>query len=151
MEEQIVKTYADMVYRIAWRYVRSPADADDVFSEVFLSFFKKERSFESEEHRKAWLIKVTINCAKDFLRKRGQWEEYNEETASDRQPSHNDEYMDLYAAIERLRPEYREVIKLYYLDDLSIKQIAQILSQNENTVKTHLSRARETLKPLLEG
>ena len=59
--------------------------------------------------------------------------------------------MDLYAAIEKLRPEYREVIKLFYLEGLSVKQIAQILDKNENTVKTHLSRAREYLRPLLES
>lgn len=151
MEEQIVRTYADMIYRIACRYVKNPTDADDVFSEVFLSYFKKERVFESEEHRKAWLIRVTINCAKDLLGKRVQWTEYNEELVGEQTAADKDDYMDLYAAIERLSPEYREVIKLYYLDDLSVKQIAQILDKNENTVKTHLSRAREHLRPLLES
>ena len=57
--------------------------------------------------------------------------------------------MDLHDAIEQLRPEYREVIKLFYLDDLTVKQIAQILDRNENTIKTQLSRAREALKHLL--
>ena len=141
-----------MVYRIACRYVQNPIDADDVFSEVFLAYFKKERTFESEEHRKAWLIRVTINCAKDCVMQRSQWAQIHEETVADEESQDSqdsDTYMDLYAAIERLRPEYREVIKLYYLDDLSVKQIAQILDKNENTVKTHLSRARETLRPLL--
>ena len=62
-----------------------------------------------------------------------------------------DTYMDLYKAIEQLRPEYREVIKLYYLDDLSVKEIAQILNKNENTIKTQLFRARDTLKSVLEA
>ena len=151
MEEQIVRTYADMVYRIAWRYVRSPADADDVFSEVFLSFFKKERSFESEEHRKAWLIRVTINCAKDLLEQRSQLQMIQEETLPDQTAPDATTYMDLHMAIERLRPEYREVIKLYYLDDLSVKEIAEVLNKNENTVKTQLFRARDTLKTILEA
>ena len=154
MEEQIVRTYADMVYRIACRYVQNPIDADDVFSEVFLAYFKKERTFESEEHRKAWLIRVTINCAKDCVMQRSQWAQIHEETVADEE-SHDsqdsDTYMDLYAAIERLRPEYREVIKLYYLDDLSVKQIALILDKNENTIKTQLARAREKLKAYLEA
>ena len=149
MEEQIVRTYADMVYRIAYRYVKNPTDTDDVFSEVFLTYFKKERSFESEEHRKAWLIRVTINCAKDFLKERSQMMQLYEEAVSDRNEVGADAYIDLYAAIEQLRPEYREVIKLHYLDDLPVKQIAQILDRNENTVKTQLSRAREALKALL--
>ena len=146
-----MRTYADMVYRIAYRYVKNPIDTDDVFSEVFLAYFKKERVFESEEHRKAWLIRVTINCAKDFLEQRSQQQQLHEETVADRHESNTDTYMDLHAAIEQLRPEYREVIKLFYLEDLSVKQIAQVLDRNENTVKTQLSRAREMLKIALEA
>jgi RNA polymerase sigma-70 factor (ECF subfamily) len=151
MEEQIVRTYADMVYRIAYRYVKNSIDTDDVFSEVFLAYFKKERTFEGEEHRKAWLIRVTINCAKDLLAQRAQLQQLHEETLSDPTARDADTYMDLYKAIEGLRPEYREVIKLYYLDDLSVKEIAQILNKNENTIKTQLFRARDTLKSVLEA
>lgn len=151
MEEQIVRTYADMVYRIAYRYVKNEIDTDDVFSEVFLAYFKKERTFESEEHRKAWLIRVTINCAKDFLAQRAQSQQLCEETLSDQTARDSDTYLDLYDAIEQLRPEYREIIKLYYLDDLSVKEIAQILNRNENTIKTQLFRARDLLKLALEA
>lgn len=146
-----MRTYADMVYRIACRYVKNSIDADDVFSEVFLAYFKKERTFDSEEHRKAWLIRVTINCAKDLLGQSAQTQQINEEILADQTTRDTDTYMDLHEAIERLRPEYREVIKLYYLDDLPVKQIAQILSINENTIKTRLSRAREALKSMLEA
>ena len=151
MEEQIVRTYADMVYRIAYRYVKNSIDTDDVFSEVFLAYFKKERTFESEEHRKAWLIRVTINCAKDLLAQRAQLQQLHEETLPDQTARDADTYMDLHKAIERLRPEYREVIKLYYLDDLPVKTIAQILNKNENTIKTQLARARDTLRANLEA
>lgn len=146
-----MRTYADMVYRIAYRYVKNSIDTDDVFSDVFLAYFKKERTFESEEHRKAWLIRVTINCAKDFLAQRAQLQQLHEETLPDQSARDIDTYMDLHEAIEQLRPEYREIIKLYYLDDLSVKEIAQILNKNENTIKTHLFRARETLKSVLEA
>lgn len=150
MEEQIVRTYADMVYRIAYRYVKNSIDADDVFSEVFLAYFKKVRVFDSEDHRKAWLIKVTINCAKDLLGQRLQLQQSIEETVADKTVRDADAYMDLHDAIEHLSPKYREVIKLYYLDDLSVREIAQILNKNENTVKTQLARAREILKSVLE-
>ena len=146
-----MRTYADMVYRIAFRYVKNPIDTDDVFSEVFLAYFKKERTFESEEHRKAWLIRVTINCAKDCLAGRSEWQQLHEEVLPDPAEGKTDAYMDLHMAIEQLRPEYQEVIKLHYLEDLSVKQIAQILEKNENTVKTHLARARESLKTILEA
>ena len=151
MEEQIVRMYADMVYRIAYRYVKNSIDTDDVFSEVFLAYFKKERTFESEEHRRAWLIRVTINCAKDLLMQRAQMQQLHEETLPDQTTRDTDTYMDLHNAIEQLRPEYREVIKLYYLDDLSVKDIAQILNKNENTIKTQLSRARDVLRTVLEA
>ena len=151
MEEQIVRTYADMVYRIAYRYVNNSIDADDVFSEAFLAYFKKERTFESEEHRKAWLIRVTINCAKDLLAQRAQLQQLHEETLPDETARDTDTYMDLHKAIEGLRPEYREVIKLYYLEDLSVKEMVQILNRNENTIKTQLFRAREILKSALEA
>jgi RNA polymerase sigma-70 factor (ECF subfamily) len=151
MEEQIVRTYADMVYRIAYRYVKNSIDTDDVFSEVFLAYFKKERTFESEEHRKAWLIRVTVNCAKDLLGQRVQLQQLYEETLPDLTAYDTDTYMDLHKAIEQLLPEYREVIKFYYLDDLSVKEIAQILNKNENTIKTQLYRARDILRTLLEA
>ena len=150
MEEQIVRTYADMVYRIACRYVKNSIDADDVFSEVFLAYFKKERTFESEDHRKAWLIRVTINCAKDLLEQQSRLQPLREEWVADQASATADAYMDLHAAIEKLRPEYREVIKLFYLDDLPVKQIALVLEKNENTVKTQLSRARDELKAMLQ-
>ena len=146
-----MRTYADMVYRIAYRYTKNSIDTDDVFSEVFLTYFKKERTFESEEHRKAWLIRVTINCAKDLLVQCSQLQQLHEEALPEQTPRDTDTYMDLHEAIEELRPEYREVIKLYYLDDLSVKEIAQILEKNENTIKTQLSRARNTLKSILEA
>lgn len=150
-EELVVKTYADMVYKIAYRYTANPTDAEDVFSETFLKYFKKDRTFESEEHRKAWLIRVTINCAKELLSHRNPWTELNEEIAADPMGGGEQELsMDLRQAIDRLKPEYREVILLHYIEGLSIARISEVLGRNENTVKVHLSRAREKLRVFLE-
>lgn len=150
-EEAVVRTYADMVYKIAYRYVTNPTDVDDVFSETFLTYFKKERVFQDEEHRKAWLIRVTINCAKDLLKSRSSWEELNESIAGDEAPAVcSEEQLDLHRAIQQLRLEYRETICLHYLEGLSVKEISDILGRNENTVKTHLARGREKLKKFLE-
>ena len=148
--ESIVRTYADMIYKIAYRYTKQAADAEDVFSEVWLAYFKKDRAFDSEEHRKAWLIKVTINCSKELLSGRTYNEELDDRMAEQSAPEKpREEIMDLRAAIERLRPEYREVICLYYLQELPVKEIAAVLNRNENTVKVHLSRAREQLRDFL--
>ena len=151
-EETVVRTYADMVYKIAYRYVANPTDADDVFSETFLTYFKKERSFRDEEHRKAWLIRVTINCAKDLLKGKMAWEELNETTeGTPTAELCSEEQLDLYTAIRQLRLEYREAICLHYLEGLSVQDIAAVLGRNENTVKTHLARGREKLRKFLEG
>ena len=150
-EETVVRTYADMVYKIAYRYVANPTDVDDVFSETFLTYFKKERVFQDEEHRKAWLIRVTINCAKDLLRGKPSWEELNETIAGDDLPAvSSEEQLDLHKAIRQLRLEYREAICLYYLEGLSVTEISAVLGRNENTVKTHLARGREKLRKFLE-
>lgn len=149
-EEQVVCTYADMVYRIAYRYTSNAADAEDVFSETFLAYFKHKRSFESEEHRKAWLVRVTINCAKDILRERRSSEELNEELVSAEQPTSREDALMLHQAIDALPPQQKEIITLFYLDDLPIKTIASILSKNESTVKVTLFRARENLRAFFE-
>lgn len=150
--EEIVRTYSNMVYKIAYRYVSNPTDAEDVYSETFLTYFKKEREFESEEHRKAWLIKVTINCAKELLGSRTYDAELNEEITGDEDPSSpSDEILALREAIQKLPEKQREVVCLFYLQDLPIRQIAATLDMNENTVKVTLSRAREKLRTYLEG
>ena len=149
-EEQVVRAYADMVYRIAFRYTGSRTDADDVFSETFLAYFRKKRSFESEEHRKAWLIRVTINCAKDLIHARIAYTELDPGLVSDGHDADNAELrLDLRQAIDQLSKEYREVICLFYLEQLSVHQIAQVLGRNENTVKVQLSRARTKLRAFL--
>ncbi len=139
-----------MMYKIAFRYARNQYDAEDIVSEVFLTYFRKERTFESEEHRKAWLIKVTINEAKTLLSGRRYDEEINEEiVGGEDRGDDTDEAIDLKTAIARLPEHQREVITLFYLQDLSIVQIAEILDKNKNTVAVTLARARENLKAFL--
>lgn len=148
--EQVVRAYADMVYKIAYRYAANSADADDIFSETFLRYFKKERTFESEEHRKAWLIRVTINCAKQLLGERMYHEELEDYKLDAAQETAQDEILALREAIERLSTYQKEVITLFYLQELSVKEIAEILDKSESAVKTMLFRAREQLRRYLE-
>ena len=150
-EEQIVRTYADIVYKIAYRYTANTEDAEDVFSETFLAYFKRKRSFESEEHRKAWIIRVTINCAKDLLAKRRNDEELNEELVGGEGHASQEDILTLRQAIETLPPQQKEILTLYYLNDVPIKTIAEILNKNVNTVKVTLFRARENLRAYFEG
>ena len=149
--EEVMKFYMPMVYRIAFSRLGSTHEAEDITQEVFLKYFRADISYNDEEHRKAWLIRVTINCAKDLLRGKPSWEELNETIAGDDVPAvSSEEQLDLHKAIQQLRLEYREAICLHYLEGLSVKEIADILGRNENTVKTHLARGREMLRKFLE-
>lgn len=146
--EEVVRTYSDMVYKIAYRHAMNPTDADDIYSETFLTYFKKEREFDSEEHRKAWLIRVAINASKDVLMSRSGMADIDEVVvASD--DGNLDEKLALRAAIDQLPLQQKQVICMHYEHDLSIKQIANALEMSETNVKTTLFRARDRLRKLL--
>lgn len=152
--EEIVTRYSDMIYGVAMRYVGNHADAEDVYSETFYRYFLKERSFNEEEHRKAWLLRVAINCAKDLLAKRSYEQEYNDEiydlSAVEGSPAAQvEDVIAVRDALAKLGAEYREVLTLYYFDDMTVSQIAEMLDQPVNTVKSRLLRGREKLKNML--
>lgn len=151
-DEEIVIKYSDMVYKIAFQQLRNRTNAEDVFSEVFLKYFKKKRTFNDEEHRKAWLIRVTINTAKDyFLSSEYKNTFLSEEVLSMQSHFDNMESFELFDVVSRLKPEYLIVIHLFYYEDMPIKKIAEALQMNENTVKTNLSRAKQQIKRELEA
>ncbi len=152
--ESIVRQYSDMIYGVAMRYVRSRNDADEVYSDVFYRYFRRERTFSSEEHRKAWLLRVTINCSKDHLKNR----QYNvsidddifeAESFADMPHDRLEDIMDVRAALKKLSEDQREIIELYYFNQLKVSEIAQMLQRKESTVKVQLMRARNELKELL--
>ncbi len=146
--ENVLSTYSDMVYRLAFAQAKNRHDADDIFQEVFLRLAAKPRIFESEEHRKAWLIRVTINCAKKqfssaFRRKTVPLnDEFISETA---------EFRDLSAYLKTLSQKERAAIHLFYYEDLPIKEIARLLGEKESTIRTRLTRARAALKEKMKG
>lgn len=146
--ENMIEKYSDMVYRLALTRTKSKENSEDVYQEVFLRLSKKLPNFESEEHEKAWIIKVTINCSKNllnsaFLRYKA---EMKEEIAFETKERH-----DIYYAVQELPIKYRTIIHLYYYEKYKINEISEILNINENTIKSRLSRAREKLKEKVEG
>lgn len=149
-DDFVIRTYADMVYKIAVRYTKNLADAEDVFSDTFLAYYRKKQEFASEEHRKAWLIRVTINFSRNLYRAHKKSAELDESIPSqERGFDAVENAADLKTALEQMRPEYREVICLYYLQELSVKELAQVLGRNESTVRTQLLRGREQLRKFL--
>ena len=146
--EEIIEKYSDMVYRLAMARTRNEESAQEVFQEVFLRLSRKLPDFQSEEHEKAWLIKVTINCSKTFLM--NKWRNVTLELPENL-PAEEIQIKEIYDTVMTLPQKYRTVIHLFYYEDMSLKQIANILGINENTVKTRLLRAREKLKIILKG
>lgn len=146
--KQIIDEYADMVYRIALTRCRCIENAEDVFQEVFMRFSIKNPKFESKEHEKAWLIRVTINLTKNVR-----------ESAWNRKVVRLDESIvfntkeenDVYSTVCELPQNYRTVIYLFYYEGYKVKEISNILNKNEGTIKTWLFRAREILREKLEG
>ncbi len=153
-DEEIVRKYSDMIYGVAMRYVRNRTDADDVYSDVFYRYFRRQRTFDSEEHRKAWLLRVTVNCSKDFVMNRGYSEEIQEdmfgsETLYGTTEASAEDILAVREAIKKLDDEHREIIELYYFSGLSVGEIGQMLQKSVNTVKSQLLRGRNKLKELL--
>ncbi|SDB56749.1 RNA polymerase sigma-70 factor, ECF subfamily [Ruminococcaceae bacterium FB2012] len=155
-DEEMVKAYSDMIYGVAMRYVRNRTDADDVYSDVFYRYFRRERKFDSEEHRKAWLLRVTVNASKEFLMNRGYSEELSDDMFGDEpiSASWDTSMEDVIAVREALRQldgDYREIIELYYFNGLSTSEISAMLQKPVNTVKSQMLRGREKLKVLLSA
>ena len=147
-EYDVVDKYSSMVYKLAFARTQNKSDAEDIFQEVFLKYIRKHPHFESEEHEKAWFIRVTINCCKDFWKfsNKLSHDELNE-NLPDIEP--NEEF--LFEYINKLPEDYRVIIHLFYYEDLSTSKISNILNKKESTVRMALTRARRMLKDFMEG
>ena len=145
----LAERLGDSLYRAAFAVCRNPQDAEDVVQETFLAYFRSDKEFESDEHIRAWLIRVAVNKAKNatvcfWRRNRRSLEDYMEsltfEDAGDR---------DLMDAVLRLPERYRIVLHLFYYEDYSIREIAELLNLGEGAVKSRLSRGRQQLRMTL--
>ena len=143
-----METYGSTVYRLAYSQLRSSADADDIYQEVFLRYFQKRPRFESEEHRKAWLLRVTINRARSFAT--SPWKKHNV-PLEDRIVFRQEETRELDEALGCLDEKDRMLLYLFYYEQLSTRDIAKLLTRKESTVRTQLTRARKRLGTILKG
>ncbi len=145
--------FSDMVYRIALNSVRSIAVAEDITQEVFLKLIEKQVSFESIQHEKAWLIRVTMNFCKNYLK--SGWFRKITELTEDIPYTNGIEYSleqkELFKNLMKLKDMERTIVYLYYYEEYTLAEIARILEMNSNTVATKLRRAKEKLKNHLKG
>ena len=137
--EGIVLRYKDMVYRVAFTHTRGPTEADDVFQEVFLRYVRRAPDFTEEEHRKAWLLRVTANCCKKL---RGSFWNKHTVSLSEAIPAQNEGEGELLELLDALPEKYRSVLHLYYCEGYATDEIAAILGRRAATVRSQLSRGR---------
>lgn len=145
--KEVIEKYESMVYKLALARTKNQADADDVFQEVFFKYFQSNLEFKSEEHKRAWLIRVTINCSNNIFN--SAW--FKRTIQLDENIEFNDEEREVYYSVLQLPLKYRTVIHLYYYEKLSITEISNILKVRESTIRSQLSRARNMLKNDLKG
>lgn len=143
--DQVISLYANRIFRIAFSRLKNKSDAEDIVQEVFLKYIANQDKFTEEEYRKAWLIRVTINCSNSLLR--SAWFKKTTELKEDI-PTTMEESSDLIHYVLKLPEKYRTVIHLFYYEELSVKEISSILGITESLVKTRLHRARNELKKL---
>lgn len=146
-----IQQYSDTVRRLCMIHLKNYADTEDIFQTVFLKYVLSSISFESEEHEKAWFIRVTINACKDLLKSffrrcTVSLDEVMEQPAE--QPLDHREVLE---AVLSLPQKYRVVVYLHYFEDYTAPQISSILGKNVNTIYTLLTRSRQMLREKLGG
>jgi len=147
-----LQRYANTVRRVCFMHLNNRSDMEDIFQDVFLKYALHEAAFESDDHERAWLIRVAINACKDAVKSFWRRRVGSLEDADTSCLSISDESRDVLDAVLRLTPpKYRDVIYLHYYEGYKASEIALILGQKENTIYTWLARAREQLKISLGG
>ena len=148
---QAVQTYGDTVYRVALHALNNPADAEDVMQTVLLKLYECKKEFESEEHRKHWILRVAVNesrrVMRSFWRRTSVPLEDWQETAVPEDPAK----VEVLEAVMALEPKYRLSVYLYYYEGLTVAEVAAAMKANPSTVQTWLLRARARLRKELSN
>lgn len=144
---EIVRAHSGSMLRAAFSVLHTTADAEDAVQEAFLRLMTKAPVFRDGEHEKAWLLRVTINIARNMRRVRSRIADQEPEADIADTPVEGD----LLRLVMALPEKYSTVIHLYYYEGYTIKEIADILSIPPATAGTRLARARAMLRTMLEG
>ena len=146
---QLMQQYGNKLLGTCYLILRDRGEAVDVVQETFVRVFKSIKSFNRKSSLYTWIYRIAINLSRDTLRKRSHDLSLNEELIDDsdslnqlEQKLHLEE---LKIGLARLNPIFREVLVLFYYQDLSIAQISELLKEKEGTIKSRLSRARRIL------
>lgn len=151
--EKIYKLYSQELINISYGYTKNFDDSFDIVQNAFYKLFTSNKKFKTNNDEKYWLIRVTINESKDFLRKKKKTTIVDTEildTIQKDSKNNNEKIQLLKMLIRKLPEKYKSVIILHYYDLLPIKEISIILNISENAVKKRLERARKMLKEEME-
>lgn len=149
--ERAIEQYAGMVRRLCMVHLKNEADTEDIVQTVFLKYVTALVSFESEEHEKAWLIRVTINACKDLLKSFFRSRAVSLEELLEQPDEVSQENREVLSAVLSLPEKYRDVVYLHYYEGYTAPEIGHLLKKSPNTVYTLLTRARQLLKDALGG
>lgn len=145
----LFETYRQNVYAAAFSVCKNAADAEDILQETFLQYHQTNKQFESEQHIRAWLLRVALNRAKDVYRQKKRRRETALEDYVETLTFPSPESGALFSAVMALPEHYRSVIHLFYYEDYTVDEIAKLLHLTQSNVKVRLSRGRKLLKESL--
>ena len=146
--KRLVNLYADMILRISYQYLKQTYDAEDICQTVFLKYLTANMTFDSMEHEKAWIIRTTINACKDHLK--SAWFRRTaplDDAAQVAAPVVPDSW--LLDAMKGLPEKYRLSLYLYYYEEYTAREIAQVMGVSESAVGQYLARGRRKLRTIL--
>lgn len=153
--KDIEKLIADYVikyqqnhYRLAYSYVKNEHDALDIVQESIIKAMTSKSTLKQPEHIKTWFYRIVVNTALDYIRRKKKVVVSDEEILTGLDTGEADQYsdIDLQKALDKLPDHYRSIIVLRYFEDLKIEEVADILGENINTVKTRLYKALQKLR-----
>lgn len=165
---ELISRHENKVYALALRYTKSEEDAEEVVQDVFVTLFKKAKSFEGKSAFTSWLYRITVNAALMKLRKRKQEKailtedlslhaktDYELKCSEDMQQSdsrsiQHETRAALEMAVNRLPDEYKAVFIMRDVDGLSNQEVSEILDISVAAVKSRLHRARLMLQKKLQ-
>lgn len=151
--ERYVRQYYSSVYSVALCGCKNPSDACDIAQDVFLKLYLYNGRFNEDEHVKAWLLRCTMNKCKDMLR--SHWNRYSLplEAASQKTADMNerDGENSLIPVIMKVSKKCRIVLYLYYYEEYTVNEIAEILGISEFAVRARIKRGKKQLRQLLEN
>ena len=147
--EEAVRTYTDMLFRIAFSMIGDSDDAEDILQNVFLKYHLKHPAFADSEHCKAWLIRTAVNETKDFLRFRKRQRKLSENAALVLPREQDRAVME---ALLALPVKFQSVLYLFYVEGYRTEEIGRMLRLTSAAVRKRLQKGREALKSIyLEG